>query len=186
MKFSDFSDNIKIRLISSFFNRTISIATTPFLIIFISHIFDKSTAGTLVIVGVLLNFLSNILGGYLADIYNRKSIMLFGQISHIISILGIIFYLSPYSSINPTILVVFYLCLGFSSNLYKPAYSALIMDSTTKENRHHIYKYDYWLMNLSLALGTMLGGILYKNHLTALFIAAAIIITLLTIVLQKY
>src|SRR5690606_19578716 len=53
--------------------------------------------------------------------------------------------------------------------------------STTPENRKAIYAIDYWLVNLSLAIGAALGGLLYINHQIELFISLTIVSTCLPI-----
>ena len=57
-----------------------------------------------------------------------------------------------------------------TSSLGRPAMHAIIIDSTTPENRKGIYALDYWIVNLSMAIGTALGGLLYVNHQIELFI----------------
>ena len=57
-----------------------------------------------------------------------------------------------------------------SSSLGRPSMSAIIMDSTTKETRKSVYALDYWLVNLSMAIGAAMGGLLYSNHQHELFI----------------
>ena len=50
--------------------------------------------------------------------------------------------------------------VGFiiTSSLGRPSMQAIIIDSTTPENRKAVYTIDYWLMNLSMAIGAALGG----------------------------
>lgn len=64
---------------------------------------------------------------------------------------------------------------------YKPAYNALIMDSTNKDNRRDIYRFNYWTTNLSLAVGTSLGGWFSSNHLISLYVTSIFILILVTI-----
>ncbi|MFJ8066837.1 MFS transporter [Psychrobacillus sp. NPDC096426] len=56
-----------------------------------------------------------------------------------------------------------------TSSLGRPAMHAIIIDSTTPENRKEVYALDYWLVNLSMAIGAALGGLLYLNHQIELF-----------------
>jgi uncharacterized membrane protein len=52
---------------------------------------------------------------------------------------------------------------------------AIIIDSTTPENRKSVYALDYWLVNLAMAIGAALGGLLYVNHQLELFITLTIV-----------
>lgn len=56
-----------------------------------------------------------------------------------------------------------------------PAMEAIVLDSTTPENRKNIYALEYWLVNMSFSIGSILGGILYLKHQFALFILLALI-----------
>src|SRR5690606_13771886 len=66
--------------------------------------------------------------------------------------------------------------IGFiiSSSLGRPAMHALIIDSTTPENRKAVYTIEYWLTNLSMAIGAALGGLLYVNHQIELFVLLSV------------
>jgi hypothetical protein len=55
------------------------------------------------------------------------------------------------------------------SNLGKPAMHALIIDSTTPENRKAVYAIEYWFFNLAMAMGASLGGLMFVNYQLALF-----------------
>lgn len=70
------------------------------------------------------------------------------------------------------------------SNLSGPALKAIIVDTTTPENRHDVYVLEYWLANLSIALGVAIGGLLYTNHQVALFISMTLCSLLITITYQ--
>lgn len=191
MRFRDFSINIKIRLITSFFTRTISLATTPFLIIFLSNYVSKTLTGIILIISIVCSFISSILGGYLADLYNRKRMLLWGQALQIIGYLGLAGTIYAYEKILQNTFIIgalylFFILQSIGSNLYKPAYNALVMDSTNSANREAVYKLNYWMMNLSLAIGSSLGGFFYKNYLIELILASAIITLIISIILQLY
>jgi MFS transporter, DHA1 family, multidrug resistance protein B len=68
-----------------------------------------------------------------------------------------------------------YVIFTVTSSLGRPAMHAIIIDSTTPENRKEIYALDYWLVNLAMAIGAALGGLLYVNHQLELFIALTVV-----------
>jgi MFS transporter, DHA1 family, multidrug resistance protein B len=75
-----------------------------------------------------------------------------------------------------------YMMFMASSSLGRPAMQAIIIDSTTAENRKGVYALDYWLVNLSMAIGTALGGLFYVHHQLALFIILTLVSASLPIV----
>lgn len=39
----------------------------------------------------------------------------------------------------------------------------MIIEATSDNNRRKVFRYNYWLVNLSVALGISIGGIFLKN-----------------------
>ena len=68
------------------------------------------------------------------------------------------------------IFAIAYIGYMISSSIGRPSMNAIIMDSTTKETRKAVYALDYWLVNLSMAIGAAMGGLLYSNYQLELFI----------------
>lgn len=52
---------------------------------------------------------------------------------------------------------------SIASGISGPAGEALIVDSSSSEERKYIYTIDYWLWNLSLLAGSVIGGSSLKN-----------------------
>ncbi|MGE8022109.1 MFS transporter [Peribacillus frigoritolerans] len=185
MKFKEFPLNVKIRLICSFFINTVNFAITPFMIIYFSNEIGKALTGILVTISIVIYFLSGLIGGYLADRFPRKNILFIGQLSNVIIQASMAICINP--SINAiTGLCVLFILNGVANSIYKPALSAIIIDSTNKDNRKYVYAYDYWLVNLSLALGTALGGLLYKNYKFELFVFSTLVLIVTTTIFYKY
>lgn len=81
-----------------------------------------------------------------------------------------------------TLFAVAFILFTISSSMEYPTMDALIIDSTTSENRKAIYTADYWLSNLSMAIGTALGGLLYVKHQIELFSILTFVAICITIV----
>lgn len=174
MKWSHYPRNIKVRLITSFFNRAAYAAVLPFMALFFSEEMNKVWAGTFLVFTVIVSFFVNLIGGYVTDRFNRKKVLLAS------SSLTALMYLLMTVSIIPdnTYIWVFaaaYIGFTVTTSFSGPAIHAIIIDSTTPENRKAVYALEYWIINLSMALGTAMGGLLYVNHKIVLF-------TILTIV----
>lgn len=56
MSWREFEQNIKVRLITSFFNRAVTSAVMPFMALFFSQEINKVWAGLFLILTVILSF----------------------------------------------------------------------------------------------------------------------------------
>lgn len=54
--------------------------------------------------------------------------------------------------------------INVSSGLINPAAEAMLVDVSTPETRTFMYAVNYWAINASLLIGTLLGGWLYRDH----------------------
>ncbi|WP_370567790.1 MDR family MFS transporter [Exiguobacterium sp. TBG-PICH-001] len=157
---------IKVRLITSFFNRAVSFSIMPFMALLFVRAFNEVIAGAFLIAMVFVSFITNLLGGYLADRFSRKRLLV------TTSALTALTFITMTISLTldwMLLFMVIYAVFSVTSNLGRPAMSAIIIDATTKENRQAVYALDYWLINLSIAIGTALGGWLYVSNQLLLF-----------------
>lgn len=169
MGWKNYPQNIKVRLITSFFNRAVSSAVMPFMALFFAQEKNKVWAGTFLILTVVIGFIVNLIGGYISDRFPRKKVLM------TTSCLSAVMFLLMTISLFPDqkwIMLFAAAYIGFivTSSLGRPAMHAIIMDSTTPENRKEVYTLDYWMVNLSMAIGAALGGLLYVSHQKELFI----------------
>ncbi|MGW8753692.1 MDR family MFS transporter [Bacillus wiedmannii] len=169
MNWKEFEQNIKVRLITSFFNRAVTSAVMPFMALFFAQEINKVWAGLFLILTVILSFFSNLIGGYISDRFQRKKILLLTSFSSTLMFLFMTLSLYPTDKMI-WLFAIAYVGFIITSSLERPSMQAIIIDSTTPENRKAVYTIDYWLMNLSMAIGAALGGFLYINHQQELFI----------------
>ncbi|OCA83522.1 MFS transporter [Pradoshia sp. D12] len=169
MKLKNLPQNIKVRLGTSFFNRMASSSVMPFMALYFAHELNKIWAGVFLIFTVLITFVANLLGGYLSDRFKRKKILLMTSSTSAFMFLMMTLTLIPEND-WVWLFAICYVGYMISSSLGRPSMSAIIMDSTTKETRKFVYALDYWLINLSMAIGAAMGGLLYSNHQLELFI----------------
>ncbi|TMU85051.1 MFS transporter [Bacillus sp. BHET2] len=180
MKWKQLPQNIKVRMITSFFNRAVSSAVMPFMALFFAQELNKVWAGTFLIITVVIGFFINLVGGYISDRFPRKKVLL------TTSWLNALFFLVMTVSLFPEKNLIWLFAgayIGFiiTSSLGRPAMHAIIIDSTTPENRKAVYALDYWLVNLSMAIGAALGGLLYINHQRELFMMLTFTSTMIPI-----
>ena len=174
MKWKDYPQNIKVRLVTSFFNRAVSSAVMPFMALFFAQHKGAVWAGIFLGINVFIGFFSNLIGGYLSDRYRRKTVLLLTS-----SLSALTFGLMTVSLIPDEKWILLFACSYMvfmaTSSLGRPAMQAIIIDSTTPENRKEIYAFDYWMTNLSMAIGAALGGLFYVHHQLALFVILTVV-----------
>lgn len=168
MSWKNYPQNIKVRLITSFFNRAVSSAVMPFMALFFAQEMSKVWAGVFLICTVFISFFVNLVGGYISDRFPRKRVLLLTSFISALTFLVMTFSLIPEKNVI-WLFALAYVAYIVASSLGRPAMHAIIIDSTTPENRKEVYALDYWLVNLSMAIGAALGGLLYINHQIELF-----------------
>lgn len=136
--------------------------------LFFAHEINKVWAGLYLIFTVFINFIASLIGGYISDRSKRKTLLLLTSILSFLMFL--LMTLSLYLDNSIWLFAISYLGFIITSNLGRPAMQAIIMDSTTPENRKAIYTIDYWLVNLSMAIGAAMGGLFYVHYQKELFI----------------
>ncbi len=168
MCWSEYPQNIKVRLLTSFFNRAVFSAVMPFMALFFAEEMGKVWAGTFLMLTVIVGFFINLIGGYISDRFKRKKVVLTTS-----ALSASMFFIMTLSLLPMNKLIwlfaAAYMIFIITSSLGRPAMHAIIIDSTTPENRKAVYTVEYWLTNLSMAIGAALGGLLYVNHQIELF-----------------
>ncbi|MBN2794940.1 MAG: MFS transporter [Clostridia bacterium] len=126
--------------------------------------FSDTTIG-LVSAGTGLLFLpASIIGGKLADKFNKKKIII------IFDTISIVFFISC-AFLEPGIpMLIGFTIAGLFANMEWPAFDALFIEASKPEEREKVYSLTYLGMNLGLVFGAALGGFLYKDHLSLAFI----------------
>lgn len=127
-----------------------------------------SNAGIIVTLMAVSQVPSLMIGGKVADSIGRKKVIIifqtFGAISYLIC-----------SFMKPSIFII--IIIVIAANCYSmaaPAYDAMIADITTPKNRKSSYSLLYMGINIGVSIGPIMGGVLFKNHLSVLFIGDAI------------
>ncbi|ANC79087.1 hypothetical protein ABE65_020680 [Fictibacillus phosphorivorans] len=174
MNFFSFHRNIQLRLVLQFITTFASSTVIPFLAIFFSNQVGVFSTG-LMYIGVILSGITGaLIGGRRSDQFGRKRVILlsesmigFGYL--IAGVLNLLFPLSAYVNFVVFIVILFF------TGMAGPAYGAIIIDSSTKENRKAIYTISYWLGNLAVAAGGVTGAILFKTYPYELFLGIALV-----------
>lgn len=127
----------------------------------------------------LLYMPASVIGGKLADTWGRRKVII------IFDALAILFYIIC-GFVQPSMTMVYLIILaGTCMSTAGPAHDSLMADLTTPENRNGAYALSYMGWNLGFAVGPLLAGMLFENHLSWIFIGDALtaLLSLLLIVL---
>ncbi|PFA67098.1 MFS transporter [Bacillus sp. AFS015802] len=173
MRFRDFHKNIKIRIIETFMSRFIGSMIFPFMSIYLAVHFGAKVAGLLLLINVFVGIGINFLGGYFADQFGRKKIMLFAEVLRFLAFLTMMVCNSPWyesASITFAMMTINSICWGLAG----PANQAMMIDVSTPPQRKLMYSITYWANNLSIAIGGIIGAFLFSDYLFELFFALSV------------
>lgn len=128
------------------------------------------TIAALITAGSLAMIPLTLAGGKMADHLTRRKIII---VCDLISIIG---YL--YCAVFPldwTAIAVF-VTASLIQSMEGPAYSALVADLTSSQDRERAYSLNYLALNLGMILSPTIGGMLFAHHLKLLFLINALAI----------
>jgi len=173
MELLKFHKNIKIRLLESFLSSAIGSMIFPFMAIYLSKHFGLKLTGLLLLVNVFIGIAMNFFGGYFSDQFGRKKTMVFAETLRLFAFVVMMFCNSPWF-FSPIItffmMTVNSICWGLAG----PANQAMLIDVSKPEERKLMYSIMYWSNNLSIAIGGIMGGFLFKTYLFELLMALSI------------
>lgn len=122
----------------------------------------------LLLVMSIIQLPCTLLGGKVADHFNKKNVIIVCDMITVISYLICAFI--PLSNIS---IALFYIAGMFASFEY-PSYDALVADLTSPDEREKAYSLNYLGMNLGLVLSPTIGGLLFANHLNIAFLITSL------------
>lgn len=141
---------------------------------------SESVAGIIVAIAALGYIPGMLIGGHLADYFNRKKVLIYSQILSALLLLSMIFILDTYVKIF--ILIAAFIVLGASY----PAVDALVADLTTEENQKKSYSLLYLGLNIGVAFGPIIGAFLFRHNINYIFIGDAISTLISSILVAVY
>lgn len=185
MIWRNLSVTLKVRLISNFFQELITSAFLPFIALYLSDMANPKFAGIFLTLLVVANFPVSMIGGYLIETFPKKKAVLIYQF-----VMAIMLLLMGIMILNDSSYIIFFsICYAIYNIVWGvqyPAMDTIIMDAITPDVERYIYKIDYWLTNLALAFGALMGGILYHNNKSTLFFIAFLIFILVFLSLLRW
>jgi DHA1 family multidrug resistance protein B-like MFS transporter len=165
--------NIKLRLLILLITDLTGYAIMFNLVVYYIHYFDKFTAGILLMITSISNFLANLYGGHFSDEKGRKGAIKIGLTFAVFGDLFVAVFNSPLGNF-PRLTFFMFLMGGSGFNFAIPAFEAVIVDITILKNREFVYSLVYWIQNISIMLGTAIGAWLFRDYLFQLLLIVSI------------
>ncbi|MEW4354746.1 MFS transporter [Streptococcus pneumoniae] len=165
---------IQIREGFKFLSAMLGNTIFPFMALYYSHYFGNFWTGILLIVTQLVNFVSTLYGGHMADSMGRKKVADLGNLGVCLGFVVVLLANIPHHTL-PVFTYVGFLLVGAMHNFSQPAYEAMLIDLTDESNRQFVYTISYWLINIAIMLGSALAGLFYESHFFELLLAMTLL-----------
>ncbi len=183
MRLRDWDQNLKIRLAGESVVNITFWMFFPFLAIYFTDSFGKSTAGLLLILSQVVSCAANLLGGYYADKYGRKRMMVLSAFAQGAAFTVFAFSSSPWLDSALLGFVCFTVVSMFGA-VYWPASQAMIADVVEEKDRSDVFAIFYTSTNIAVVIGPIIGGIFFADYRFALLLMAGVLNLVLGIVLH--
>ena len=168
MNLKQLSLTLKIRLICDFFKNMIVTAFLPFMALYLTDMVNQHFAGLFLFALVMINFPISIISGHIIERLPKKTLTLSYQ--SILSLMLVIMAITISEQAYMIILFcIAYAIFSITIGMQQPIMDTIIMDAITPEVEQYIYKVSYWLTNIAVAFGALIGGLMYGAHKSMLF-----------------
>lgn len=155
--------NAKIRLIILSLQKFSTVLIIPFMPIYLTKFYDLQTTGLLLTFSVFGSIIAGIISGYYSDNYGRKVILKYSSFTRFFAFFILIISTIPSKEI-PIIAVISLFLINLCIGLSIPPSQAMLLDVTNFEQRKFVYTLSYWINNISLSIGTLVGAFLFKDY----------------------
>lgn len=185
MRLKDWDANLRIRLAAEASFNTMFWMFFPFLAIYFSDEFGKSKAGLLLVFSQVFSVAANLMGGYCADRFGRKKMMVLAAAGQGVSFLVFGLAQSPWLE-SPMLGFICFALAGVFGSFYWPASQAMVADLVPEKDRSEVFAVFYTSINISVVVGPILGSIFFVRYPFEVLLVSGFIGLLLSFVLFKW
>ncbi|WP_339063688.1 MFS transporter [Tepidibacillus marianensis] len=157
MKLSKWDLNLRVRLIGESINNILFWMIFPFMTLYFIEKFGEQLTGTLMMIPPILGVFANLIGGYTADRFGRKRMMIIA-----LGVQGLGLFLFAFSS-SPWFDYIIFNSITMMGSIYHPASMAMVADLVPVEERRPIFAAFYTAINLGVVVGPIIGSIFSSN-----------------------
>lgn len=171
-KFFALHRNVRIRIGLAFIHKLIDAMILTYIAIYLASHVGLATTGALILVFAVFAVFGMLVGGHLSEHWGRRPVLIVGDLvgCAFLAVMAVAYY----SDWGPLAVYFSYAVVKFGTNLALPANDATIVDVTPAADRKYVYTVNYWVINLALGGGALLGGFLYSTHFGGVITGAAI------------
>lgn len=174
MRIRDWDRSLQVRLFGEFFSNLSFWMVFPFLAIYFADEFGTSMAGVLLVASQVFSVGANLIGGYCADRFGRRTMLFFSAIAEGVAFILFAFANSPWLD-SPLLSFVAFTIAGMAGSLYHPASQAIVADVVPEKDRSTVFSVFYTSINISVVIGPIVGAVLFFNHRFILLLVSGII-----------
>lgn len=174
MRIRDWDRSLQVRLFGEFFSNLSFWMVFPFLAIYFADEFGTSMAGVLLVASQVFSVGANLVGGYCADRFGRRTMLFFSAIAEGVAFILFAFANSPWLD-SPMLSFVAFTIAGMAGSLYHPASQAIVADVVPEKDRSTVFSVFYTSINISVVIGPLVGAVLFFNHRFILLLVSGII-----------
>jgi len=125
--------------------------------------FDEAAAGRFIMLTGVMNGFGILLGGYLSDRINRKVVLVFCQV-----VLAVSYLICGFLPISMAVPWLIFVSSSFRGATW-PVTNAMVTDLTEGLERKRAFSLLYLGTNIGVAVGPIIAGLLFTNHLNWIF-----------------
>jgi len=184
MRIRDWDKNLKVRLFAEAMMNITYWMFFPFLTIYFAEEFGKNRAGLLLVFSQIFSVLANLMGGYCADRFGRKRMMVLSATGQGLAFVCFAIASSPWLT-SPWLGFISFAVAGVFGSFYWPASQAMVADVVEEKHRSNVFAIFYTSINIAVVVGPILGAIFYVHYRFQLLLFAGGVCLLVGLILAK-
>jgi MFS transporter, DHA1 family, multidrug resistance protein B len=185
MKIRDWDANLKIRLSGEFLFNVVFWCFFPFLSIYFTQWFGKGWTGLALVFAQALSVFANLTGGYCADRFGRKRMMVLAATCQAIGYAIFAVAALPWLEL-PAVGYAGFCLASLSGALYWPASQAMVADVVEERHQSSVFAMFYTAVNVAVVFGPLIGSAFFLRAPYAVLAVASAFCFVFAIVLLKF